>query len=45
MLQITFTIKYNWAFISRFNKNKSCTRARYAAFLSHSTTRAGVFLI
>ena len=27
------TIQYNWAFILRFNKNKSCTRARYATFL------------
>jgi len=26
------TIQY-WAFLSRFNKNESCTRARYATFL------------
>jgi len=29
----THTIQYNWTFISRFNKNKSCTTARYATFL------------
>jgi len=27
-----FIIQYNWAFISRCNKNKFCTRARYAKF-------------
>ena len=36
-------IQYNWVFLSRFNKNKSCTRVCLCYILSHSTIRIGGF--
>ena len=39
----TFQYKYNWAFISRFNKNKSCTRACLASSgWSHRQAKAAL---